>query len=227
MLDVRVISIGALDAHPEWGEGNPVRTAHATTTLVRSGDRIILVDPALPPQILAARLGERAGLEAGAVTDVFLTCFRPDVRRGLEAFDGANWLVSEAERESVGVSMVQAYQRAEEAADTELADQLKRDIGLLHRCTAAPDRLADHIDLFPLPGVTPGLCGLLIAERRRTVLVTGDAVATLEHLEAGRVVRWAADVERARESFAEAVEIADVLVPGRDNVLINPTRGAF
>ena len=32
------------------------------------------------------------------------------------------------------------------------------------------------------------------------------------------------DVEQAGESFREAIEIADVIIPGRDNVLLNPLR---
>ena len=42
-MDVRVISIGALPAHPLWSEKAPVRTGHATTTVIRSRDRVILV----------------------------------------------------------------------------------------------------------------------------------------------------------------------------------------
>ena len=57
-----------------------------------------------------------------------------------------------------------------------------------------------------------------------TALIAGDAVATEEHLNQGRVLRGALDVAQARESLAEVVEIADVVVPGHDNVLLNPTR---
>ena len=32
------------------------------------------------------------------------------------------------------------------------------------------------------------------------------------------------DIEQAQESFAEAIEIADLLIPGRDNVSLNPLR---
>jgi hypothetical protein len=32
------------------------------------------------------------------------------------------------------------------------------------------------------------------------------------------------DVEQARASFMEAVEIADLIVAGRDNLLVNPMR---
>jgi len=229
-MDFRVISIGALDAHPLWNERTPVRTGHATTTLVRSGKDVILVDPGLPGPIVGARLAERSGLQARDVTHVFLTSFRPDVRRGLEQFPAASWLISETERETVGVGLVEAARRAErslEEEDRHLAAQLWKDVALLEKCEAAPDKLARDVDLYPMPGVTPGMCGLLLADPRYTVIICGDAIPTVEHLEQGRVPQWAADVEKARESFMEAVETADVLVLGRDNLVMNPTRRVF
>lgn len=226
-MDLRIISIGALDAHPLWGETAPVRSGHATTTLVRAKDATILVDPGLPAQIIEARLSERANLTPKDITHVFLTSFRPDVRRGLRAFEGATWWISETERESVGVPMIHELQRAQEADEPELAAALELDISLLQRFSAAPDQLGEGVSLFPLPGVTPGLAGLLIADPRHTTLICGDAVPTIEHLEQGKAPRWAQDVARARDSLAEAVEIADLLVPGRDNITINPVRRPF
>ena len=72
------------------------------------------------------------------------------------------------------------------------------------------------------PGYTPGTCGLLQPEPTRTILIAGDAVPTVEHLHRGRVLRGAFDAEVAMESFKEAIEIADVIVPGHDNVQLNP-----
>ncbi|MHC4427338.1 MAG: hypothetical protein ACYS0D_01880, partial [Planctomycetota bacterium] len=79
-------------------------------------------------------------------------------------------------------------------------------------------------DLFPLPGVSPGSCGLLLPLPRATVCICGDAVATVEHLRQGKVLPECHDIEQAQESFAEVVEIADILVLGRDNVTVNPLR---
>ncbi|GAB4553168.1 MAG: hypothetical protein Tsb0013_15580 [Phycisphaerales bacterium] len=227
MPDTRVISIGALDAHPLWDERAPVRTGHATTTLVRTGDLVLIVDPALPAEILTARLKERANLQPSDITHVFLTSFRPDVRRALPLFDGATWWLSEAEREAVGVPMIATLQEADEAGDEDAKAIIAREIALLRKTTAAPDTLAPGVDLFPLPGVTPGLTGLLIPEQRHTLLIAGDAIPTFEHLERGIVPRWAAEPEQAKESFMEGVEIADLIIPGRDNLLVNPSRGPF
>lgn len=227
-MDYRIISIGALAFHPLWGERSPVRTGHATTTLIRSKDRVIVVDPSLPAPALEARLLERANLQPGQVTDVFLTSFRPDVRRSVTLFESASWWIGESEREAVGTLLASRLKdEAQAEGDAELIEALSRDVAILRRTKAADDRLADGVDLFPMPGVTPGLCGLLLEHPRYTTVVCGDGIPTVEHLERGQALSPAADVESARRSMAEAVEVADLLVLGRDNVVVNPTKRPF
>ncbi len=228
--EVRVISIGTLAANPLWDEKVPVRAAHATTTLIRSGDRTILIDPGLPDRVLSGRLFERAGIKPGDVTHVFLTSFRPDVFRGILAFDKAKWWISQEEREQIGVPLVEKLQEAAAAEDAELKAALELDVGILRRCDPAPDELAPHVSIFPLHGVTPGLTGVLVAMPGAggggaTILVAGDAIPTVEHLERGMVIDSAVNVTQALESFGEAVEIADIIIPGRDNLVVNPVKG--
>lgn len=220
-MDYRVISIGALSRHELWPKQVEVHTAHATTSLIRSGDAVILVDPGLPAQVISARLAERTGLTVEDVTHIFLTNFRPAHRRGLPAFAHAKWLVSEMEREFIGRHLVEQFKHEQDASLRQLIEQ---DIALLKRCQAAPDRIAPQVDLFPLPGFTPGTCGLVLSQMTSTVLVAGDAVATAEHLEQGRVLRGCYDAQQARDSFMEVVEIADLIIPGHDNILPNPAR---
>jgi len=222
MLDFRVISIGTLAAHPLWGERQPTRAGHATCTLVRSGDEVILVDPGLPEAALLPRLAERAGLKPQQITAVFLTGFHPDTHRGLSAFEHAPWYISKAEREAVGVPMVSALRHAVEHRNQELQDAIRTEVALLERCREAPDELARGVDVFPLPGVSPGLCGLLLEHPGATTLIAGDAVPTVEHLAKGQVLPWAANVAAAKSSFAEALEIADWLILGRDNIVPSP-----
>lgn len=226
-MDVRVISIGALAAHPLWNERGAVRTGHATTTLIRTGDRAILVDPGLPEAALVPRLRDRANITPAEITDVFLTSFRPDTRRAIQTFADADWWIGESEREGMGLPLVDALKRAVDGGDEELQQMISLDVALLQRCKAAPDSLAERVDLFPLPGVTPGLCGLLIAGARHTTLICGDAIPTIEHLEQGKVLPNCADGEAAAGSFSEAIEIADLLILGRDNLVVNPTRRPF
>ncbi len=220
-MNYRIISIGTLSTHEHWPAGQAARSPHATTTLVRSGDKVILVDPGLPGQIIAARLSERSGLKPTDVTDVFLTNFRPAHRGGLEAFGHADWWVSENERERIGRSLLARFDQED---DNAIRRMLESEIALLKRCKAAPDQLAPHVDLFPLPGYTPGTCGLLLAHPTATTVIAGDAVATVEHLERGQVLKGSFDIEAAQESLVEVIEIADYVVPGHDNVVLNPAR---
>lgn len=224
MPTCRVISIGTLACNRLWNESAAVRTAHATTTLVDAGDALIVVDPSLPPPVVTARLHERSGRRPADVTHVFCTGFSDNHVGGIGAFEQAQWLCSEVELE-----------RASEALDDDLrvAHQHPEDGGLerlewlksVHdRMTVCPDALAEGVDLFPLPGVRPGTAGLLLAQPTRTVLIAGDAVASIDHLEKGQVLPGCFDREQAMESFKEVIEIADVIVPGRDNIVLNPLR---
>lgn len=223
-IDVRVVSLGALAAHPLRGEKGELRPGHLTTSLVSTGDQKILVDPSLPARVLAERLDERTGLKPSDITDVFLSSFRPIGRRGLDLFEESRWLISERERESVGVALVEAFQKAEEADDSSLTETLREEIALLHRCQAASDVLGEGVDLFPLPGVTPGFAGLLIAHSQWTMMIASDAIPSVEHLEAGQVLANVNDIQAAQESMSEVVEIADFIVPGRDGLVPNPLR---
>jgi len=224
-MDYRVISIGALSVNDLWDKQGPARTAHATTTLIRSGDKRILVDPALPAQVLVPRLAERSGLSPGDITDVFLTSFRPAHRYGLAGFPDARWLISEQEREVVGRELLARFEQEE--GDEDVRDLLKQEIAILQKCKAAPDTLADQVDLFPSPGFTPGTCGLLLSHNQSTTVVAGDAVPTIEHLEHARVLKGCFDTKHAQDSLKEVIEVADMIVCGHDNAVVNPLRGPF
>ena len=220
-MDYRVITIGCLSHNDLWEEKVPERPAHSTTTLIRSEGRIIVVDPGLPADVIGRRVKERSGIDPKKVTDVFLTNFRPAHRRGLGAFPKAKWWISEMEREAVGQHLVHTLQHTN---DDEISKLCEQDIALLKRCEPAQDRLAAQVDLFPLPGYTPGTCGLLLLHMNSTHLIAGDAVPTVEHMERGQLLPNGFDAESGKDSFIEAMEIADVIIPGHDNLLLNPTR---
>jgi glyoxylase-like metal-dependent hydrolase (beta-lactamase superfamily II) len=224
MTSYRIISIGTLSAHPLWDERAQARTGHATTTLIIVGENRILVDPSLLSPAIEARLQERSGLKAGDITQVFFTRLDADRRRCLDSFPGAALLAHEPEIRFAHQQIHHQIDRAGEAGDHAMTEQLNRLHRLLERVRPADDSLARGVDLFPLPGVSPGCCGLLLALSRQTVLICGDAIATIEHLEQGKVLPDCADLTAAQESFKEAIEIADVLVPGRDNIVLNPLR---
>jgi glyoxylase-like metal-dependent hydrolase (beta-lactamase superfamily II) len=210
VVRVDIISIGALARNLLWNEGAPRRIAHPTCTLIRTGKRSILVDPGLAPAIMALRLSERTGLAPEAITDVFLTHSSTAAAMSLDVFERAAWYCGEAERDTI----------------ESLADKQGSSIPELHqlldRVKAAPDKLAPAVDLFPLPGFTAGTCGLLVSAPVSTTLLTGPAVASLDHFLAAQVLPDCVSVAQAKESLKEIYEIADIVVPGYDNVFSNP-----
>lgn len=215
-----IVSIGTLSRNRLWNETDALRTPHATTTLIRAADRHILVDPGLPPPALAARLFERTGLRPDAIDSVFLTNFRPAHRSGLTLFDRARIYIHEAEQQAATRQIEHLLAAApEQDLDRRVLEQ---ELALLERLKVAPDKLVEGVDLFPLYGYTPGGCGLLLSLPTMTVLVAGDAVPTLDHFSAAQVLPDAYDVRAAQQSLQEVYEIADLIVPGHDNVFVNP-----
>jgi glyoxylase-like metal-dependent hydrolase (beta-lactamase superfamily II) len=222
MASVRVdiISIGTLSRNRLWNETEPVRTAHATTSLIRAGKRNILVDPGLPPVVIAARLHERVGIRPEQIDTVFLTNFKAAHRGGLSLFPQANVFIHEIEQESARRERLRMIEQAPDE-DRDRA-HFERELELLETFRQAEDKLAPGVDMFPLFGYTQGTCGLLVAAPTTTLLIVGDAVPTLDHFLAGQVLPDSSDIPAAQESMREVYEIADIIVPGHDNLFVSP-----
>ena len=218
-LTVDVVSIGTLSRNRFWSETAPVRPTHATTTIIRDGATAILIDPSLPPDLLRHRLDERTGLKPEQIDLVFLTSFRPVHRRGLSLFERADWLISEAERDVMTQSLNEVLRGARPGGEDCSLEELQAELELLGRLRSAPDSITDAVDLFPSYGPSPGHASLVV-KARKTVVVAGDAVLTREHFDNGRIWDHCSDPEAAKECFLELREIADVIIPGHDNLLV-------
>lgn len=221
-VEFSIVSIGALSSNPFWQEGPGLRTPHATTTLVRDGERLILVDPSLPVAALASRLFERTGLRTDEVTDVFCTTLRPTHRRSIELFSQARWLCCEAELTAYRGHLASLAEGADRSGAS--AEAVAADLALLERIQPAPDKLTPGVHLYPLAGASVGSAGLLLAGAAMTVIVAGDAALTAEHVLAGRVWNGCADAQAAMTSLVEVIELADVIVCGHDNNMLSPMR---
>ena len=213
MADVRadVLAIGNLAKNAYWDEKTPVRREYATATLVRSGDVVLVVDPGWPAEVLRSALYYRTGLEPEAVTHVFLTHFDPAHFAGIGLFQGAAWTMYEEEIR---------WAESEAPAGDAGAEVLKR-------ISAAPEKFATGVDLFPTFGHTPGHTSLLVYTAIESLIVAGDAVLTRDHLEYGDLGEGQWDLEKAKESFQDVLEIADLIVPGHDNVFVCRAAGGL
>ncbi|HEX8340196.1 MAG TPA: MBL fold metallo-hydrolase [Tepidisphaeraceae bacterium] len=215
---IDVISIGTLSYNLLWNETAPVRTPHATCTLVRSDKRNILIDPGLPGIVIGQRLFERTGLRAEQIDTVFLTNTRPAHRHGLSVFTHAEVLTHELEREAAIAHLTDLLDNT----DDEDARKIEAELATVKKFKPADDKIGRQIDLFPLFGYTVGTCGLLVSAATQTILIAGDAVATQEHLLAGQVLPNSHNLDAAKESLREVYDIADVVIPGHDNAFVNP-----
>jgi len=220
-VEYRIISIGTLSQNLLWGEGAAVRTAHATTTLVVDGKRQILVDPSLPAVALAARFGERTGRSLDDVTDVFCTTLRPVHRRSVEALPNADWWCAEPELASYREHLEGLLDSAERL-DADQGQVVRTELALLERFRPAPEKFGAQVHLYPLPGPSAGSAGLLLTPATSSILIAGDAAVTAEHMQRGQVWRGCTDTQVAMESLKDLLEIADVIVPGHDNLLLTP-----
>ena len=224
-VEYRIISIGTLSHNVIWKETKPLRTQHATTTLISDGDRRILVDPSLPAEILNARLFERCGVGAESITDIFCTTLRPDFRRGLESdtFASAQWWCGETELEWYAQKLNETGDTADRLGNTE-TDNMQRELDLVRRFQAAPAKFTEQVGIYPMFGATPGCTGLLLAPQTQTIIIAGAAAATREHLERGIIWEQSADQDAAMVSLTDMLELADVIIPGFDNVTFSPRR---
>ncbi|MCP4377459.1 MAG: hypothetical protein GY794_14945 [bacterium] len=106
-----------------------------------------------------------------------------------------------------------------ERLDAEQAAAIESDIEIVRKFKPAPERLTPQVHLFPLAGASIGSTGLLLVEPTSSVLVAGDAVVTAEHFARGQVWQGCNDTESALESMKDVIEIADVIIPGHDNII--------
>lgn len=218
-VTVDVINIGTLSSNRFWEEGPAARAAHATCTLIRDDDVTILVDPSLPAELMAHRLDERAGITSDNIDVVFLTNFKPVHRRGLSLFPEAQWVMGEVELEAVLEILNQTVSGVGPVGAEVSLNELNTELELAGRFTPAADSLSDHVDFFPAYGATAG-SGALLVRASRTVVVAGDAIISRDYLLNGRIWERSVEPESAKESFSEILEIADVVIPGHDNLIL-------
>lgn len=196
---IDVVHIGCLSRNHYWNEKVPKRTPIATMTLLTDEGRRILVDPGLPAELVPVALDQRTGLAPDAIEAVFLTNRREAHLRGAAALPNATIWMFEREIESwAKTGGIPAW----------LEDRLR----------PAPERLTERIHIFPTPGPTEGHCSLLVASPVANILVAGDAVCGKDHFEHGAIWDKSDDKDAALDSLKEIIELADVVVPGHDNI---------
>ncbi len=202
-----VLAIGHLSRNRYWGEsdGRAYREPLCTSTLIRTKEHTIVVDPGLPPEEMVRVLDRRAGVAPGWVDIVFLTHFHGDHRVGLAAFPDARWFMAPAEIEHW------RHNLTADSTDRELLDRMR----------PVEPSLLPGIEVIETPGHTPGHASLLLESEGLRVAVAGDAVMTRDFFRSHDYYFNTLDPVAAVASIEMITRAADVVVPGHDNYFLN------
>ena len=102
--------------------------------------------------------------------------------------------------------------------------QIEVDLKLLESFRPAPEKFTEQVTVYPMAGATAGSAGLLLTPPTMSIVIAGDAVLTAGHVALGQVWEGCDDREKALDTLRDVLELADVIVPGHDNVCISPGR---
>jgi glyoxylase-like metal-dependent hydrolase (beta-lactamase superfamily II) len=196
-----VVTIGNLSRNRYWGESEE-KSLHAvicTTTIITGNGFHVIVDPSLSDsKAMADELKRRTGLTPDDIDIAFVTHEHGDHHCGLPAFPMAKWLAT-PEAASIINTTAKYEKKVEPVGNT----------------------IFDVIDVVSTPGHTPGTAGLRFDYRGLSVFIAGDAIATKDFWDEGRIYFKALDVDVAKESMKKIASISDIVVPGHDNYFIN------
>ena len=196
-----IVTVGNLSRNRYWGESEarPLRTTVCTCTLVQGDGFRLLVDPSLPSaEQMAAELDRRTGLKVRNVDAVFITHEHGDHWFGLAHFEQAKWL-----------------------AAPDVAAALNKTGKLAKTVEAVTGQLFDAIEVIPTPGHTLSHHSLRFDCDGLSVVIAGDAVMTQDFWRDRRGYFNCADFDLSAKSMNRLCSLADVIVPGHDNFLLN------
>lgn len=201
-----VLTIGHLSRNRYWGEADDrsYREPRCTTTLLRTAEHAVVVDPGLQPEQMGQLLDQRAGLAPDAVDIVFLTHFHGDHRYGLTAFPGARWYMAAEEIR---------YWQAKSGAgspERELLDGLR----------PAPNELLPGVRVIATPGHTLHHASLLFESDKARVAIAGDAAMTRDFFSHRDFYFNTVDAAAALASVDLLQRETDIIVPGHDNCFL-------
>lgn len=196
-----IITIGNLSRNRYWGESDekPIHRAICTCTVISGTNFNLLVDPSLEDgAIMYEELNRRTGLSPEKIDTVFISHQHSDHIAGLKHFEHAKWI-----------------------AASSVASGLNKSGTLSKKIEPSGDILFNDIDVLPSPGHTNDHHILRFDCRGMSVVIAGDSVTTKDFWDEKRGYYNAVDFDQSRKTMEYIESIADIIVPGHDNLFFN------
>jgi glyoxylase-like metal-dependent hydrolase (beta-lactamase superfamily II) len=196
-----IITIGNLSRNRYWGESDErsYRGAICTCTVISGDDFNIITDPSLGDETaMKTELKRRTGLSPDDINIVFITHQHGDHVAGLKHFPGARWL-----------------------AGSEVASDLNGTGNFAKKIEPAGISLFGAIDVIQTPGHTPDHQSLRFDHRGFSIVIAGDSVATKDFWDEKKAYYNVLDAAESKRSMEKIESLADIIVPGHDNLFLN------
>ena len=196
-----VITLGNLSRNHYWGEGDDrgVRSAICTCTVIHGEGFRLIVDPSLAKaEQMTAELDRRTGLKLRDIDAVFVTHEHADHWFGLAHFPEARWLAAQ-----------------------DVAAALNKTHKLPKQVESATGKLFDAVEIIATPGHTLSHHSLRFDCDGVSVVVAGDAVATMDFWRDRRGYFNCVDFDLSARSMNAIAGLADIVVPGHDNFFLS------
>ncbi|MED1555675.1 MBL fold metallo-hydrolase [Bacillus paramycoides] len=212
IIDYDIIAIG----HMKWtiyfneSSQNPPRgePSTCTSTLIRGRNHDgkpynLIVDPTLcnDPKEYFFDLNRRTGLLPNEITHCFTTHEHKDHVAGLNYFPNAQWLAPKP--------VVKMLKNLDFIDNTRIKE--------------VEGEFLPGLYSLPLPGHTYSQHGVAFIFKGRKVVVAGDSVITKYHFKnvTSNETIFEDDEEMAKSNIQWLKKVADIIIPGHDNIIIN------
>jgi glyoxylase-like metal-dependent hydrolase (beta-lactamase superfamily II) len=177
----------------------------STVALLRLGGRTLLFDtgPYAYRPILQMRL-KKLGVDLGEIDAVVLSHVHWDTAANADLFPNAEIVLHEKEL---------AYAETQGSHDADTPGYVGRALRRLRlRPVTGEQEIAAGVRIVELPGHSPGSIGALVGN----ALLAGDAVTCAGDAAAGDIRYQRGYDNRASQSLARALTLADIIYPGHD-----------
>lgn len=207
MNQLDILAIGSL----VYDDGNELIEAHSTSTLIRAGDRLIVVDTSSRYMRPAIKTSFRQlGVFMKDVDTVVLTHHHGDHVSNYDLFPNAKVIMHSCEDDACDAN------RGKEDDYTKNIDKSKEldPFKVATMIDSVREEIAPGVELVYTPGHTWNSMSVFVKGVDRNYVIAGDAIPTEDNFRRNVPPRIDVCKDVALKSMREIKGFADVIVPG-------------